>query len=53
MMVGKRIKERRKEIGMSADKLAEALGKDRSAKTDKFEHFYNQELLWACNRNTG
>lgn len=30
MMVGKRIKERRKEIGMSADKLAEALGKDRS-----------------------
>lgn len=30
MMVGKRIKQRRKEIGMSADKLAEILGKDRS-----------------------
>ena len=30
MMVGKRIKERRKELGMSADALASALGKDRS-----------------------
>lgn len=30
MVVGKRIKERRKEIGMSADELAKKLGKDRS-----------------------
>ena len=30
MSVGKRIKERRKEIGMSADELGKRLGKDRS-----------------------
>lgn len=30
MNIGKRIKERRKELGMSADKLGEILGKDRS-----------------------
>lgn len=30
MVVGKRIKQRRKELGMSADKLAELIGKDRS-----------------------
>lgn len=30
MHIGERIKQRRKEIGMSADKLAEKLGKDRS-----------------------
>ena len=30
MNIGKRIKHRRKEIGMSADKLGEILGKDRS-----------------------
>ena len=30
MNIGKRIKQRRKEIGMSADKLGEMLGKDRS-----------------------
>ena len=30
MSIGKRIKEKRKELGMSADKLAEILGKDRS-----------------------
>lgn len=30
MIVGKRIKERRKELGISADELARALGKDRS-----------------------
>ena len=30
MNIGKRIKLRRKEIGMSADKLGEMLGKDRS-----------------------
>lgn len=30
MIVGKRIKERRKELGMSADALAKQLGKDRS-----------------------
>lgn len=30
MNIGKRIKARRKELGMSADKLAEILGKDRS-----------------------
>lgn len=30
MVVGKRIKERRKELGMSADELAKRLGKDRS-----------------------
>ncbi len=30
MIVGKRIKQRRKELGLSADKLAELIGKDRS-----------------------
>lgn len=30
MHIGERIKQRRKELGMSADKLAEKLGKDRS-----------------------
>ena len=30
MNIGKRIKQRRKELGMSADKLGELLGKDRS-----------------------
>lgn len=30
MVVGKRIKERRKELGMSADELGKRLGKDRS-----------------------
>ena len=30
MVIGKRIKQRRKELGMSADKLGEMLGKDRS-----------------------
>lgn len=30
MVVGKRIKERRKELGMSADALGKLLGKDRS-----------------------
>ena len=30
MIVGKRIKQRRKELNMSADKLASILGKDRS-----------------------
>ena len=30
MIVGQRIKQRRKELGMSADKLAVILGKDRS-----------------------
>lgn len=30
MIVGKRIKQRRKELGMSADELAKYLGKDRS-----------------------
>jgi transcriptional regulator with XRE-family HTH domain len=30
MKIGLRIKERRKELGMSADKLGEILGKDRS-----------------------
>ena len=30
MNIGKRIKQRRKELGMSADKLGEVLGKDRS-----------------------
>jgi transcriptional regulator with XRE-family HTH domain len=30
MNIGKRIKERRKELGMSADRLGELLGKDRS-----------------------
>ena len=30
MNVGERIKQRRKELGVSADKLGEALGKDRS-----------------------
>ena len=30
MSIGKRIKQRRKELGMSADKLGEILGKDRS-----------------------
>lgn len=30
MNIGKRIKARRKELGMSADKLGEILGKDRS-----------------------
>lgn len=30
MIIGKRIKERRKELGMSADDLARQLGKDRS-----------------------
>ena len=30
MNIGKRIKQRRKELGMSADKLGEILGKDRS-----------------------
>lgn len=30
MNVGKRIQERREQIGLSADELAEALGKDRS-----------------------
>lgn len=30
MVIGKRIKERRKELGMSADTLAKHLGKDRS-----------------------
>ena len=30
MSIGQRIKARRKELGMSADKLAECLGKDRS-----------------------
>lgn len=30
MIIGKRIKERRKELGMSADDLAKRLGKDRS-----------------------
>ena len=30
MNIGKRIKQRRKEIGMSADKLGDILGKDRS-----------------------
>ena len=30
MNIGQRIKHRRKELGMSADKLGEALGKDRS-----------------------
>ena len=30
MNIGRRIKNRRKEIGMSADKLGEILGKDRS-----------------------
>ena len=30
MNIGKRIKERRKELGMSADRLGEQLGKDRS-----------------------
>ena len=30
MVIGKRIKQRRKQLGMSADKLAEILGKDRS-----------------------
>ena len=30
MNVGQRIKKRRKELGISADKLGEALGKDRS-----------------------
>lgn len=30
MNVGQRIKQRRKELGISADKLGEALGKDRS-----------------------
>lgn len=30
MTVGERIKQRRKEIGMSADKLADLLGKNRS-----------------------
>ena len=30
MNIGKRIKERRKELGMSADELGQRLGKDRS-----------------------
>jgi transcriptional regulator with XRE-family HTH domain len=30
MNIGRRIKQRRKELGMSADKLGEVLGKDRS-----------------------
>lgn len=30
MKIGERIKQRRKELGMSADKLGEILGKDRS-----------------------
>ena len=30
MIVGKRIKQRRKELGLSADDLAQQLGKDRS-----------------------
>lgn len=30
MSIGKRIKQRRKELGISADKLGEILGKDRS-----------------------
>ena len=30
MTVGQRIKQRRKELGMSADKLASRIGKDRS-----------------------
>jgi transcriptional regulator with XRE-family HTH domain len=30
MTVGQRIKQRRKELGLSADKLGEKLGKDRS-----------------------
>ena len=30
MTIGERIKQRRKELGMSADKLGEILGKDRS-----------------------
>lgn len=30
MNIGKRIKQRRKELGMSADKLGKMLGKDRS-----------------------
>lgn len=30
MVIGKRIKQRRKQLGMSADKLAKYLGKDRS-----------------------
>lgn len=30
MNIGKRIKQRRKELGMSADQLGEILGKDRS-----------------------
>ena len=30
LIVGKRIKQRRKELGMSADELAKQLGKDRS-----------------------
>jgi transcriptional regulator with XRE-family HTH domain len=30
MVVGKRIKQRRKELGMSADELGKRLGKDRS-----------------------
>ena len=30
MTIGERIKRRRKELGMSADKLGEILGKDRS-----------------------
>jgi transcriptional regulator with XRE-family HTH domain len=30
MVVGRRIKERRKELGMSADELGKRLGKDRS-----------------------
>lgn len=30
MTVGQRIKQRRKELGVSADKLAKSLGKDRS-----------------------
>ena len=30
MNVGQRLKKRRKELGISADKLGEALGKDRS-----------------------
>lgn len=30
MIIGRRIKERRKELGISADKLAAKIGKDRS-----------------------
>lgn len=43
MTVGERIKHRRKELGMSADKLGEAIGKNR-ATVFRYENGYIEKM---------